>query len=712
VASLTVRSELMRFTAGVVAAVVAGCAASIPEGKYGVSSIEIRGTEHVEPDAIEVCLATHARERFGFVLGGAKNPQCGVPPFDASRYPLELWAWPWTDWPLFNQTAFERDQDRIERWFRARGYYDARVTSAQIERDEEAREVDVTLTVAEGEPVLIMRIDVLGCEQLDPEVRAAVREAVELDLGEPFDEALFERSKRDMIEVLQEASHAKAEVTGKASVDPVKKLARVTYVVTPGPSYRFGDVSVEGNGSLPARPIRAAAGIDRGQRFSLSAMRDARFAVFGLGPFASVEVEHYPRPESPVVDVIVRVAPARVVRFGVGVGMSAGGLLAQEGNDVSGDPGWAQWDLHLLGKFEHKNLLGGMRNLRVEDRPRLIFNRKFPNASESGFGNLLTVELRQPAFAEARTTLVARTRWDRGPDPYGGRFYRDDLVIGVGPERRFLQSKLRLSSTVNADLFRPEEEIPYPEYDVFYLYQVAQLDLRDDARNTTRGAYFALGVQTAGYFLPGDFNYVRVTQDNRGYLPLTGALVLAGRFRIGFMEITDTSVTIPEASETFTVSDQIFRRDLAEVGPHRHRLRGGGPNSVRGYAPNTLGDVAVEDDRLISGGLRQWEASIELRARLTESFGAVLFVDAGDVARPVCDANSRNCHTAFRFDYPHTSFGVGLRYHTIVGPLRLDAAVAPEDLQIIGEGMVDQLPPEFDTKVLGMEISFTIGEAF
>ena len=65
--------------------------------------------------------------------------------------PVHLWAWPWTDWPLFNQTAFERDQDRIERWYQARGYYDAQVTDADVVPDDGRRAtVEVSITVERG----------------------------------------------------------------------------------------------------------------------------------------------------------------------------------------------------------------------------------------------------------------------------------------------------------------------------------------------------------------------------------------------------------------------------------------------------------------------------------------------------------------------------------------------------------------------------------
>ena len=657
--------------------------------------------------AIAACLATHPRERFGFVLGGAVDPRCGDPPFNASRTPVELWPWPWTEWPLFNETAFERDQDRIERWYAARGYYDARVTDSHLLRDDEDREIEVLFHVHEGEPVLVVRIELLGLEDLPQDVRDQVREALELELGEPFDEAFYDRSKRATLEVLQEASYARATVEGSVSLDPVQKLARVQLLYTPGPTCRFGDVTIEGQQSLPPRPINAAAAIERGDPFSLSALRDARLAIFALGPFASVEIEHTMRPDSAVADVQIRVMPARSFRFGVGIGLAAGEINPPLA-DLSTSANPAQWDVHLLGKIEHRNFLGGMRNLKIEDRPRLIFDSRFPGLRAEGrksekptIGNLVTLELRQPGFAEARTTLVLRARWDRGPDAYGGAFARDDIVAGIGPERRFFEGKVLVGSSVNTDLFQPiDDDAPYPNTELVYMHHLGQLDLRDDARNTTSGAFFAVGVQHGGYFLPGDWNYVRLTEDTRGYLPLPGGLVLAGRLKFGFMHVSGSTISVPRDAEG---EQRRYLENLAAYGPLEHRLRGGGSNSVRGYAPNTLGDVEELAGRLITGGLRLWETSVELRVPVTQSFGAVLFVDAGDVSRS----------TGYRFDHPQTSLGVGLRYRTIVGPLRLDFALAPKNLQVFGpdervRSGVDQ------STIFGQNgsVSFTIGEAF
>lgn len=689
----------------------AGCATAIPKGRYGVSTVEIRGADKLDDQALLACLATRKRDQFGFTLGPGATPTCGEPPFDASRTPVDLWAWPWTDWPLLNDSAFERDLDRVERWYAARGYYHAQVTQTWINKHPEDRTADVRISVSEGDPALVYRITLRGHEALPPSLKEELEGAIELAIGDPFDEALHDATKAALERVLFNASFAKATVAGKANVDIDQNLVRVEYTIVTGPPCTFGDVAIEGNDDFDALPIHAAADIQRGQPFSLTALDDARRAIYALGPFASVDIERTVLADSSVVSLVVRVVPGRRFRFGIGIGMESGGIYSQEADESTGDS-FAQWDAHLLGRIEHRNFLGGMRRLRIEDRPRLIFDDPFPSADRASVGNLLTVELRQPAFAEARTTLVARLRWDRGPDPYGGRFLRHDLVAGIGPERDFFNGKLRLSSTINTDLFLPDSQDPYPNTELAYFYHVARIDLRNNPRNPRRGVYFSFGVQHAGYFLPSDWDYVRLTQDTRGYIPLPYGMVIAARARLGLMVITDTSIKVPDApgEAEQTAEAEALRTDahllenLATLGPLRHRLRGGGHNSVRGYAPNTLGDVERIDGRLISGGLRQWETSVELRVPITESFGTAVFVDMGDVTRG----------TAYRFNYPQTSFGLGLRYRTIVGPLRFDAALAPPPLQVFGTD--DRIRTGVgSSRLFGIAngaVHFTIGEAF
>jgi len=689
--------------------------ATIPRRDYGVRSLEISGVKQLDESALKVCLATQARERFGFSFGVADTPECGVPPFDASRLPVSFWAWPWTDWPLYDETVWNRDIARVSRWYRARGYYDAQVVQVTQKPDPEHKTIDLALQVVENQPVLVQRIEMEGIQAVDRRLRNALQAALQLRVGERFDEALYDESKRALVAALRERAYALAEVSGAVSIDTRRHTADVTFRVQLGRRYRFGEVTVEGEGSLPKRPVWAAAEIEEGTPFSVSALDDAKRAIYELGPFASVELIEKPHKDSDRIDILIKVVPGRRLRTAIGIGMQVGTDPTLTPTDATYDS-LNRWDVHLLGRVEHRNFLGGMRRLAIEDRPRLIFNTAFPSLNERSIGNLLIVDFRQPTFFEARTSFLMTARWDRGPDPYTN-VPRSDLLAGLGPERTFLNGKLRTSITANVNWFVPDDpsqvstltRVSYPAYSVTYMQYALALDLRDQPRDPRRGAYFALTVQQAGYFLPGNWDYVRITPDVRGYLPLGRAFVLAGRARIGIMEITESTIEVGD-NDAFGI-----RERLRDLGPLRQRLRGGGNNSVRGYRPNTLGDVTRIGDIVDSGGLRQWEASLELRTAITAQFGVVFFVDVGDVSR----------RKVFRLNAPQPSFGIGLRYRTVIGPIRLDAGFAPPPLQVVGadprvreamnpDGSVPATRPYHESQLLGTQgaLHFTIGEAY
>lgn len=83
-------------------------------------------------------------------------------------------------------------------------------------------------------------------------------------------------------------------------------------------------------------------------------------------------------------------------------------------------------------------------------------------------------------------------------------------------------------------------------------------------------------------------------------------------------------------------------------------MRGGGASSNRGFLAGALG-VGVE------GGTRRWEGSLELRVPIGQSLELAGFADVGDVSVG-----------AYRFSHLNTTLGYGLRYHTVIGAIRLD----------------------------------------
>ncbi len=682
-----------------------GCA-RIPADRYGIARFRFHGVRRLDPAALQACLGTRERPWLEMNIGPQPPVECGKPPFSQRRLTVRMWRWPWTEWPLFDRSVFRRDLDRIERWYRARGFYDARVVGvrasppqalesdrlpvrpsrgAPCEREdvEEGCRLELDVTVDEGAPVLLAGLEFRGTRALPFDLRRRIRRDLWLRVGRRFDEAFYDLDKERILNDLREAGYACARVEGRVLVDPERHEARVRFLVEPGPIAHFGRILVEGQQDLSLRPILGAMFIEAGQRYREGALDEAQRAVYALGAFSSVKVEPVVSEagcEAPV-DVRVRVQPTRRFRFGVGAGVQNGG---EPGFDVTAV---RQWDVHLLGFVEHRNVLGRMGKLRIEERPRLLFNDVFPQPTDPQPGNLALLDFRLPAFLDPRTTLSVRGRWELGPEPFGNRFNRHDLDARIGVHRGYMDGRVRLSLGLRGNLFRVIDENVEAvggtrDYLVLFLDPYAHLDLRDDPRRPRRGAFFALGTQVAGLWLPSSWDYVRVTPESRFYFSLPLHSVLALRMGIGALFVLRADPRLEDFSEM--------------LGPEPFRLRGGGANSNRGFVPGDLGDG-------IEGGRRRWEASVEWRLPVTTDFGIAIFLDAGDVSRG----------TSFRFDRPQLSAGGGIRYQTLIGPLRLDVGYRIPGAQVIGG---EDPPPRFLLDLgwvrFAGALHITIGEAF
>lgn len=682
----------------------------IPEESYGVERVRILGAKQIDELAIAACLATKERRRVGFGIGTPMGLDCGKPPFDGSRIPVRLWYSPFDPWPVFDQHVFQRDLERIERFYRARGFYDAKVMSSRVlpaaaaESDrfdaeappcEDAKKkrgcpARVEIRVSEGEPVLVESIDLDGGDRLGDDIKKRVRRRARLQIGKRFDEAFYEALKEDLRDELRREGYACASVSGSVRLDPEARAAAVSVAADRGPLSRIATIAIEIDGEsrfeIPTKTIRAAADLKIGNRYSPRDLADAQQSVYALGGFSSVEVIADPRRDeskkcSGEIDVTIKVRPGRVFHYGVGGGVQSGTFHDQGTTDVS------QWDIHLLAFVEHRNFLGGLRRLRIEERPKIVFQDLFPIPRDIAPGNDLRIEFRQPAFLEARTTLTMGSRWDVGPDPIQRSVYRHELDTFAMVSRSFLSGRLLVQAGLRSNLYRvieryTPEAIQYrtSPYHLMLFEQRIQLDLRDDARKTTRGAFFQLGLQEAGFILPSSWDYIRLTPEARGYIPLPLGLVLAGKFGLGMTFIRRADDSLDPASY--------------HLGPTGYRLRGGGPTSHRGFLPGTLGERSEHIPGAspnhvyldIDGGTRRWEASIELRSQIARDLGIVIFSDMGDVSRPVYDPRTERVEEArFRFDRIHLAVGIGFRYFTLVGPIRLDLGILVPGAQIVGE---------------------------
>lgn len=651
--------------------------------------------QELNPAPLRECLLTRARASVTLRLAVA-TPQCSQPPFDSGAPQLSLWTWPWTDWTTFNQSVLDQDVQRILRWYQARGFYDATVEGLSFDPPEAGTgkpcrsddcTVEVSVNIHEGQPVLTGKVELAGISELKSELSGALGAALRVQAGKRFDEVDYDQSKQALVHALRNASFAAANVRGRFEIMKQTRTARVTFAVEPGKPYTFGPLTITGQGPLAEAPIRAAAGLVPGEPYRPARLEELRVEVLALGTFASVETEEKPDAEHGRVGVTLKVALLAPVALRLGAGVTSGASQRNQTGELESIP---QWDTHLFARYERRHIADTLGSLRVEERPRLIYSAVFPTLTSPSLGNIITAKVNQPGVIEARTDLFAESSWDYGPDPFLS-FTRSDISLRAGLRRGFFTRRLVGTLALEQDIFVvpsgadnvASDGTPTPaSYEYGFAEQDLHLDLRDQPVQPNHGAYFALNATESIKSFASDWTSLRLIPDVRGYIPLPFSSVFAVRFALGALLIFDVNPNLDDLSR--------------QLGPSSYRLRGGGANSVRGFLPGELGAGT-------QGGLRRWESMLEWRVHLGASLTVATFLDMGDV----------NDQASFRFDHLNTSAGFGFRYHTLLGPIRLDAGFRIVDWQRVdGSPGIEEGASTFPFTNVPGALHLTIGDPF
>ena len=666
------------------------------------------------------------------------------------------------EYERFDRFVVERDLARIERLYRAKGYYEARVRAGRVRRldrhapgDVRTARIGVEIVVEEGLPV---RPEVLPTEFVTPlDGLLPSPEVIELaaNLVDRFrDDATFTEARNEevraaMERALAERGHAYARVVGRADVDLRAHVAYVSYRVDPGPICTIGRVTFAPLGLLSEREeqLRDALGFEPGDTYSPKRLEDAEAALSNLGVFGSVAIRPEraalgpldPRPARPSL-------PAAPPSTDDGAAPPTPPLLAPSEPEAAVDrrlpttipirveaqPGsrgevrlGAGFELgdqiaaRAIGGVQSKDWIAPLDRFNFELRPRVV---AYPWRLSTLFGDTPEVvpeasarlQYSLPIPGDPRTTAFfvgqASVGLERNLDIPSRIRPNTDIPMEylaeqrVGAERRFFGSTLLASLSHNLlytqpfswNLDRPPGSAQALIVSFFEGY--TELDLRRGPRKTfdrvnpARGVLLSLNAQLAGFFAGGDANDVRVRPEIRFFAPLVGDTILAGRFATALLVTSGYGTTLDNAYSVAQLGliggDEALRdrtnRDLQIL--EKRALFSGGPSSNRGYGYNEIaphrvlgdkGELLTDPDAI--GGRTLWEASLEARIHLSGELGGTLFIDASDVTAGVA---------AYRLDHPHVSTGLGVRYETPVGPLRLDLGVRVPYLQVLGEAEV------------------------
>ncbi|MCP3139197.1 BamA/OMP85 family outer membrane protein [Pyxidicoccus xibeiensis] len=643
--------------ATVAALLLATACATTQERPAGpkVNDLEIRGTDQVDEGDIKERILT------------SESPWWGFWPFGGPRY--------------FDANAWQADLRRIQRYYQAQGYYDAAVVAAEV-KPEGDDAVAISVEVKEGEPTRIGEIKDTGLkEALPPEFAkehyARVMEKLPLKEGDIFEEAAWEETKTLVLERLRELGYAEAEVGGEVQVDLAKDkdtAATVELRVQPGKRYRFGNtfVATDANPQVPPRRIieQVQGALSKGDWYSETKLAEAQARVFRMGVFGAVKVNRgAPDRESGTVPVVVdvRESPFRSVRLGGGVGVDA-----------------ARQEVRVLGEWTHRNFRGGLRRLTVRGRVGYAFIPNVLDIKDSGPVFEVTTEFEQPRFLfrdlRLQTSITAERGLEQAYGFLGGRalagvIWQPHPSFSVFPSYNL--QLYRLTGQVSADARVPPIVLgcgtgssTQCTVALSFLDVTFSWDRRDDAIEPRDGYFLGLSVQKGGGPFFGDFTYVRLLPDLRFYRPLDEdkRFVVALKVRAGSLN--------PAGGGQSSIVTRFFSGGgTAMRGFNGQRLS---PMVALPTLVDTDGDGVPETesqeeewDTVPVGGNSLLETSLELRYQFTESLMLAAFYDTGLVG--IEDFSSSRGPKLFGPDHYH-AVGMGLRYLTVVGPIRLDIA--------------------------------------
>ncbi|MBX3215974.1 MAG: BamA/TamA family outer membrane protein [Labilithrix sp.] len=673
----------------------------VPQGRMAVDEVTVRGAEKIDADDVADKIATTKSPRF---LG---------------LFPGVIY-----EYSVFDRNVLQRDLARAEAFYRSKGYYNARARAGRVHVVDD-KHVRVEIVVEEGDPVQIRSLRVDGLDGLPKDIAEIARRAAKEALreGTAFEEESFDKAVGAVRRSLTDRGYAYAKVKNDAAVDLVQRKADVVLTVTPGEACVFGPVTIEGLGDLPEKPVRRALDIAPGTPYSEAALDSAQQAVLDFGVFASVDMTP-DLPDPPradrVVPVKVTLEPSRLrtVRLGGGIEFDA-----------------LKTDVHGIFGWEHRNFLGGLRTFSVHLKPGVVlYPLRFNNIEAPNRllpEERLRLEFREPGFLEARTNAFIRPEFnvqalllDPNPPPNAKVIGYAEARNGIGLDRGFwrffgaishnLQVAYPFAYVGSRDPTLGTLVISYPEL-------VTTLDFRDDRVHPRKGIYLLNTLQTAGGPFGGQANDVKVQPDLRAYVPLRRGVVLAMRGSVGLLfprnygsQVRSRDSSVFEASEARTRDYQLtFFRGFFSGGPTSNRgypLRGVGPHDI---VPFISPDLEVQrlgvacgrdfDCRSPTGGFTLWEASAEVRFKITGPLSAATFCDASDVSPRT---------TNIRLTHLHLSCGAGGRYDTPVGPVRLDIGYRIPGMQVIGGLTSDEREPQTFPLGIPIAVSLGIGEAY
>ncbi|HAQ47098.1 MAG TPA: hypothetical protein DCR25_07235 [Rhodobacter sp.] len=441
--------------------------------------------------------------------------------------------------------------------------------------------------------------------------------------GKPAHLSALQAAVEQALYEWQNAGHARATVA-RQTISANHQTERLDAQVTlePGPSLRFGTITAQGQSRLSSDRLLEIAGLELGTPYAPKTIEKTRDRLNRSGIFRSVDVQIADKITSPdQLNVTIMVREAKPRHFGFGA-------------EVGGIDG-----LLLSGNWMHRNLFGGGERFKVDTSLANI------GGTSHGIDGRLDLSFSRPATFSPDTSLEVTLK---GKHEEAADYAFNQTDLGVGFKRVFNADSSGQITLNQIDTW-VKELSGRTNYRHWALPIEANLDRRDNRLDARNGGY--LGAVVTPFWGGGAAGSgVVATYDGRIYKGLgrKESVVLAARLQGGTIWGTDLEST-----------------------PRDYLFYSGGGGTVRGQGFESLG---VTNLGYKTGGLSYQVASLEARFDMGKNLGLVTFYDFGQVSatKSLSDGQS------------HSGAGLGLRYKTGFGPVRLDLSQAQSGAQNAG----------------------------
>jgi outer membrane protein insertion porin family len=537
----------------------------------------------------------------------------------------------------YNPDKVEQDKESLKEFYAALGYLDASIQNMEVKIDKTSDTASVIVDVEEGKKTKIGSVDIAG---VDEALRKKLLSVAGIGVGNPYNDVDISDARFRILDYLSKSGHPNADVVVSRDVEDYK--AAITFRVAEGEKEFFGRTIVTGNRKTKYEVIRRELQYKRGEPYSPRVVSEVRQRLYKLGLFTSVDIETL-NDEDNSKNILIRVAEGEPGSIEFGLGYA----------DVEKFRGFVQ--------VGYNNLWGMDRQAMLRTEMSTLERRVILQYSEPWF---MGVNL------PFRTFFLYENKKELNPDNNDILYRLKRYTVTSGVEKRIgdtMKGELYYEfDVVDTTDVLPDVILSREDTGTLAISSIKPslvFDTRDNPFDPKKGVVAGISLKAASFLLFSQTNFLKFELYGSNFQKLSNRIVLAFSARGGVAYGYHQTNNLPIVERFFL----------------------GGRSTVRGYAQDTLGPKGADGNP--TGGNAYLMGNLEFRTSVGKGFGIVPFLDMGNVW---VDANQIN---PMKLKY---TTGLGLRYETPVGPLRVDYGYKLNREQGESHG----------------EIHFSIGQAF